>query len=89
MEKRSVLLFDEKRKGDSREVDLDSRKNNCFASQRRMSEMQKMFDEVIKKLILLKHQFIYLIRKENQDLEIVTLKLRGTIILPHSKEYQK
>lgn len=45
-QKRSVLLFDKKRKGDSREGYFDTSKNNRFAPWQRMSEMQKMLDEV-------------------------------------------
>ena len=45
-QKRSVLLFDKKRKGDSREGYFDTSKNNRFAPRQRMSEMQKMLDEV-------------------------------------------
>lgn len=45
-QKRSVLLFDKKRKGDSREGYFDTSKNNGFAPRQRMSEMQKMLDEV-------------------------------------------
>ena len=45
-QKRSVLLFYREKKWDSREGDFDTSKNNCYAPRQRMSEMQKMLDEV-------------------------------------------